>query len=66
MQKNQFHIFTNQNGTIIGEPRNETHAFQSNSREPIPRPLIPVSCERITLSGLIIHNQEKRERTGHI
>jgi hypothetical protein len=59
-------IFTNQNGTIMGEPRNETHAFQSNSNEPIPRPLTPVNCERITLFGLIIHAQEKRESTGKI
>lgn len=61
-----YNRFTNQNGTIIGEPRNETHAFQSNSIEPIPSPLTPVSCERTTFLGLIIHIQEKRDRTGKI
>jgi hypothetical protein len=55
-----------QNGTTIGEPRNETQEFQSNSIAPIPNPLIPVNCERIILFGLIIHIQEKRDRTGKI
>jgi hypothetical protein len=66
MKRNYLIIFTNQKGTMMGEPRNETQAFQSNSIEPMPRPLTPVNCERTILFGLIIHIQEKRERTGNI
>ena len=55
-----------QNGTIMREPRNEIHEFQSNSMKPILSLFIPVSCERIVLFGLITHIQEKRERTGKI
>ena len=61
-----FFLKVYQKGTTIGEPRNDTHEFQSNCIETNPKPLIPVSCERRRLSGVIIHIQEKSESTGNI
>lgn len=55
-----------QKGTTIGEPRNDTHAFQSNSMEPRPSPLMPVNCETRRLSGLSMQIHENNDKTGQM